>query len=144
MEITVRFCAARFSACKTVFSVSASRLAVISSSKSNDGPAAVALAIDNNCHCPWENSSGVHMVSYPWFQSFDCILKPWTALLLSGLTLRYHFHEQSNLISDSSRHHMEALFHIAKQAAALFLADLHGRDSVDQYISLQRLIQAEK
>ena len=27
---------------------------------------AVALAMDNNCHCPCENTSCVHWVSYPF------------------------------------------------------------------------------
>jgi len=63
IEITVRFSDTRRSACKTSFSVSTSRFAVISSSNRIDGSATAALAMDNNCHCPCEKISGVHTVS---------------------------------------------------------------------------------
>jgi len=52
MESTVRSAAARFKARSTARSVSASRLAVISSSRSSFGSAATARAMDNSCHCP--------------------------------------------------------------------------------------------
>ena len=48
IEITVRFSDTRRSACKTSFSVSTSRFAVISSSNRIDGSATAALAMDNN------------------------------------------------------------------------------------------------
>ena len=63
METTVRFPATRFRACRTAFYVSASRFAVISSSSKRAGSAAAARAMESSCHCPCENSSGVHTVS---------------------------------------------------------------------------------
>ena len=52
MESTVRSAVALFKARSTARSVSASRLAVISSSRSSLGSAATARAMDNSCHCP--------------------------------------------------------------------------------------------
>ena len=70
-----------FNASSTFFSVSASRLAVISSSRSSSGFAAAALAIDNNCHCPCEKSSGLHIVSYPLSSS---IIASWIPAALAA------------------------------------------------------------
>lgn len=63
MEMTVRLEDARRRACRTACSISASRLAVISSSSL--GSAATAQAMDNSCHWPWEKVPGVQGVSYP-------------------------------------------------------------------------------
>ena len=56
---------ARRNAASTLASVSASKLAVISSRSSTAGLAAAARAIDSSCHSPCENIPSVHTVAYP-------------------------------------------------------------------------------
>ena len=63
MDRTVLPAEAFFSAVRTVFSVSASRLAVISSRRRMGGSAAMARAMERSCHCPWEKRPGVQGVS---------------------------------------------------------------------------------
>ena len=139
--MTVRSFATRFNASNTAFSVSASRFAVISSNSSICGSATAALAMDKSCHCPCENNSGVHFVSYP-FSVLSITSSNPSALPLLLRGLPNGFIIQRDLIAHHSRNHVEGLFYIAEQFPFLFLPDCRCRSSVDQNLSALRFVKS--
>ena len=138
--MTVRSFATRFNASNTAFSVSASRFAVISSNSSICGSATAALAMDKSCHCPCENNSGVHFVSYPFSELSITSSNPVSSA--TAFTRSAGMVSQRDLIAHRSRNHVEDLFYIAEQFPFLFLPDCHCRSSVDQNLSALRFVKS--
>lgn len=132
MEMTVRLEDARRRACRAACSVSASRLAVISSSSSL-GSAAIARAMDNSCHWPWEKMPGVQGVSYPCSRPLMASSSPASRAAVRICSSRDGSVVEGDLVPDSTGHPVKALLHAAEWLPPLRLRNFRNGNALQQY-----------